>query len=187
MHKRAHWIVAAVIVASCGGKQPPVATPPNAEPPSTPIEPAPAAVAQPAPPKARAVVAPKLVAKPLPGDSMRTTIHRLSNGMTVYISPDKQVPSVTAFVAVHAGGSYDPKESTGLAHYLEHMLFKGTSRLGTQDFTQEKPHLDKIAALYDELRTPTADRARVLRDIDAETQAAAAFAIPSELDQLRRR
>jgi predicted Zn-dependent peptidase len=132
----------------------------------------------------KAVVAPRLLAKPLPGDTTKTTIHRLSNGMTVYIAPDNKEPTVTAYVAVHAGGSYDPRNSTGLAHYLEHMLFKGTSKLGTADFAKEKPHLDKIAALYDDLRKPGADRAKILKDIDTETQAAAAFAIPNEQDQL---
>ena len=68
--------------------------------------------------------------------------------MTVYISTDRRKPSVQTYIAVRAGSAEDPANSTGLAHYLEHMLFKGTSRLGTIDFAQEKPHLDNIAALY---------------------------------------
>ena len=133
---------------------------------------------------ARAVYAPALLATPLGNDPTRTTIHRLSNGMTVYISPDKQAPTIVAHIAVRAGGAQDPQLSTGLAHYLEHMLFKGTSKLGTLDYQQEKPHLDKIAALYADLRKPGADRARVLGEIDAETQKSAAYAVPNELDQL---
>jgi predicted Zn-dependent peptidase len=185
MHKHAYWmfLLALLVPASCGGKQSPPTTSTGPVPPPATIEPASAAVVQPSSAK-KAVVSPRLVDKPLPGDPTHTTIHRLSNGMTVYISPDKQEPSVVAYVAVHAGASYEPKSSTGLAHYLEHMLFKGTSQLGTQDYAKEKPHLDKIAALYDELRKPGSDRERVLKDIDAETQQAAAFAIPNELDQL---
>jgi predicted Zn-dependent peptidase len=132
----------------------------------------------------KAIETPALIATPLPGDPTRTTIHRLSNGMTVYLSPDAEEPSVVAHIAVRAGSRNDPEQSTGLAHYLEHMLFKGTNILGTLDYHKEKVHLDRIARLYDELRTPGADRARVLHDIDAETQQSAAYAVPNELDHL---
>jgi hypothetical protein len=73
---------------------------------------------------AKAVYAPQLLATPLPNDPAKVTIHRLSNGMTVYISPDSQEPTITAHIAVRAGGGQDPRLSTGLAHYLEHMLFR---------------------------------------------------------------
>lgn len=173
----------AALVASCGGKQQStVVTDPTPAP--TGLDPAQPAVTVPTAGGKTASVSPKLVPAPLPGDPTKTTIHRLSNGMTVYISPDQQKPSVLAWVAVHAGGSYESRTSTGLAHYLEHMLFKGTSQLGTMDYAKEKVHLDKIAALYDDLRKPGADRDRILKEIDAQTQAAAAFAIPNELDQL---
>jgi predicted Zn-dependent peptidase len=132
----------------------------------------------------KAIETPALVATPLPNDPTKTTIHRLSNGMTVYLSPDSETPSIVIHLAVRAGGRHDPKQSTGLAHYLEHMLFKGTSTLGTLDFAKEKPHLEKIAALYGELRKPGSERERVLADIDAETQNAAGYAVPNELDQL---
>ena len=135
-------------------------------------------------PPAKAIETPALLATPLPGDPTRTTIHRLSNGMTVYLSPDAEEPSIVAHIAVRAGSRNDPEQSTGLAHYLEHMLFKGTSVLGTLDYAREQPHLARIAALYDELRTPGSDRARVLHDIDAETQQSAVYAVPNELDQL---
>ena len=135
-------------------------------------------------PAAKAIYAPALLATPLANDPTKTTIHRLSNGMTVYISPDSQQPTIVAHIAVRAGGAQDPQISTGLAHYLEHMLFKGTSKLGTLDYAKEKPHLDKIASLYADLRKPGADRDRVLKEIDSETQASAAFAVPNELDQL---
>lgn len=183
--KRATWTVvfAAALAASCGGKTTP-ATDTTAKPIPTPVDSTAPVVTQPAPSGKKASVSPTLIGKPLAGDATKTTIHRLSNGMTVYISPDKQEPTVLAYVAVHAGGSYETRTSTGLAHYLEHMLFKGTSQLGTIDYAKEKPHLDKIAALYDDLRKPGADRDRILKDIDAQTQAAAAFAVPNELDQL---
>ncbi len=176
-------VTMATLVGSCGGSKPASPTPP---------------VATPAPPRrmpsdpsklpmveaAKAIEQPKLYAKPIASDPAKVTIHRLSNGMTVYLSPDKQTPSVTAHIAVRAGSRNDPQRSTGLAHYLEHMLFKGTTQLGTLDYAKEKPHLDKIASLYDDLRKPGASRDQILKQIDQETQATAELAIPNELDQM---
>ncbi len=128
---------------------------------------------------------PEPLAQPVPGDPLGVTIHRLSNGLTVYISTDRQQPRFSAWIAVRAGSRHDPPTSTGLAHYLEHMLFKGTRRLGTIDFAREKPHLDRIARLYADLRRAGAEqRAALFAEIDAETQKSAAYAIPNEMDQL---
>lgn len=123
---------------------------------------------------------------PLPDDPLGVTIHRLSNGLTVYISTDRAQPRIAAWIAFRAGSRHDPPHSTGLAHYLEHMMFKGSPRLGTVDAAGEGPHLDRIAALYDELAAATdaSARARVLAEIDRETQASAAVAVPNELDRL---
>ena len=55
-------------------------------------------------------------------------LYTLDNGLKVYLSQNKDAPKIQTFVAVKAGSSYDPKESTGLAHYLEHMLFKGNEK-----------------------------------------------------------
>ena len=172
----------AIATVACGPATPPPVQPaaPVAQAPRPAPPPSPVIVA----PVAKAIAQPALIAAPLAGDATRTTIHRLSNGMTVYLSPDPQEPSVVAHIAVHAGSSFDPEISTGLAHYLEHMLFKGTTQLGTLDYAQEKPHLEHIAGLYDELRRPGADRDKILHEIDRETQEAATFAVPNELDQL---
>lgn len=174
------------LLAACGGGGRPDVTHPAPPVTDTTPEatPAPAPTAPPAAPVAKAIEAPRLVATPLPNDLTKTTIHRLSNGMTVYISPDPQEPSFQAYVAVRAGSRHDPAMSTGLAHYLEHMLFKGTSQLGTLDYAKEKPHLDRIATLYADLRKPGADAAKILKQIDEETQKSSAYAIPNELDQL---
>ncbi|HEX4421724.1 MAG TPA: insulinase family protein [Kofleriaceae bacterium] len=180
-------LVATTTTCGPAAKPAPVTPPPTtADVAASATPPAPASTPPPAPPppRAKAIAAPALVPTPLADDATRTTIHRLSNGMTVYLSPDPQEPSVIAHVAVHAGSSFDPERSTGLAHYLEHMLFKGTTQLGTLDYAQEQPHLEHIARLYDELRKPAADRDQILRAIDRETQADAAFAVPNELDQL---
>ncbi|MEO8703168.1 MAG: insulinase family protein [Kofleriaceae bacterium] len=131
-----------------------------------------------------AIETPMLVPTPLANDPAKVTVHRLSNGMTVYISPDAEEPSIVAHVAVRAGSRHDPATSTGLAHYLEHMVFKGTTKLGTLDYAKEKPHLDRIATLYDDLRKPGADTAKIFKEIDSETQKSAAFEIPNELEAL---
>ena len=69
----------------------------------------------------------------VPGDSLHTRIYTLNNGLTVYMSPYKDKPRIYTSIAVRAGSKNDPAETTGLAHYLEHMLFKGTDALGSLD------------------------------------------------------
>ncbi len=121
----------------------------------------------------------------LPGDPMKATVHRLSNGLTVYISTDRQAPRFNAWITVRTGGRNDPADSTGLAHYLEHMLFKGSDELGTLDIKAEQVHVDNVAALYDQLRgADDAARAEILKQIDAETQAMSKASIPNEFDNL---
>tara|TARA_R110002096_G_scaffold416429_1_gene618886 strand:- start:38978 stop:42067 length:3090 start_codon:yes stop_codon:yes gene_type:complete len=129
---------------------------------------------------------PALLPTAVADDPMAVTIHRLSNGLTVYISTDRSAPSISSWIAVGSGSRHDPADSTGLAHYLEHMLFKGTSKMGTLDFAKEKPHLDRIAALYDKLRETddAALRKEILTSIDAETLASSEFSVPNEFDNL---
>ena len=81
--------------------------------------------------------------------SMQVIKHTLSNGLTVYLSPNHETPRFYAEIVTRAGSKHDPMTNTGLAHYLEHLLFKGTSSFGTIDYAQEKPLLDEIAELYE--------------------------------------
>jgi len=120
------------------------------------------------------------------GDPMGVTVHRLENGMTVYISTDRREPRFAGWVVVRSGGRNDPADSTGLAHYLEHMMFKGTDELGTLDYKAELPHLRRIEELYDALREAKdpAARAKLLADIDRETQATAQWVVPNELSRI---
>ncbi|MBI4376205.1 MAG: insulinase family protein [Elusimicrobia bacterium] len=129
---------------------------------------------------------PETLDSPLPGDLLKTTIHRLPNGLTLYLSPNDQEPRVTAWIAVRTGGKHDPADNTGMAHYLEHMLFKGSTRLGTLDYKKEKPHLDRIMSLYERHfhSQDAKERAEIYRLINAENQKAAAYAIPNEFDRL---
>ena len=80
-------------------------------------------------------------------------MYTLRNGMTVILNEDHNESSVFGAIAVKGGGKQDPKDATGIAHYLEHMLFKGTSELGTVDYEVEKVLLDSIEILYDQLGT----------------------------------
>ena len=72
-------------------------------------------------------------------------LYTLDNGLKVYLSQNSDEPKIQTYIAVRAGSNYDPKESTGLAHYLEHMVFKGTSKVGTLDWEKEKSYLDHVA------------------------------------------
>ena len=121
-----------------------------------------------------------------PDDPMHVAIYRLDNGLTVYLTENHEAPRFYAEIAVRAGSKQDPPESTGLAHYLEHLLFKGTTRLGTLDYAKEKPWLDYIESLYEILfQEPYPDkRAALYAQINMASQEAAAYAVPNELDRL---
>ncbi len=114
--------------------------------------------------------------------------YTLPNGFTVILNPDPNQKSVFGGVAVKAGSKNDPKESTGIAHYLEHMLFKGTDEIGTSDFISEKPLLDKISLLYEELsQTKDEEQRKVIRKkINETSQEAGKYEIPTEFDKLVR-
>ena len=110
----------------------------------------------------------------------------LKNGLTVYLIEDHNTPEVFGGLAVKAGGKYDPADATGMAHYLEHMLFKGTTTLGTMDYEKEKVYLDKIDALYDELgRTKDEEKRKQIQlQINENSVKATEYALPNEFPNL---
>ena len=120
------------------------------------------------------------------GDPMGVRMYTLNNGLKVYLSVNKEQPRVTAYIAVNTGSKNDPAEYTGLAHYLEHLMFKGSKQFGTTNYTQEKPYIDKITALYEEYRTLTDKEQRKAKyhEIDSVSQIAAQYNIPNEYDKL---
>lgn len=123
----------------------------------------------------------------VPGDPLQARIYHLDNGLTVYLSDYDDAPRIQTYVAVRAGSKNDPATATGLAHYLEHMVFKGTSKLGTQDWTKEKEQLDKIEALYETYRSQRNDpaaRKRTYHQIDSISGVAAKYAVPNEFDKI---
>ncbi len=183
-HRLLPLCLAVAVTAGCrlGATTPP----PDAAP--TPARPTTAHA--PAEPSREAVLAasdlPPTLETPLPDDPMAVTVHRLSNGTTVYISTDRQKPRFNAWIGVRAGSRMDPPDSTGLAHYLEHMLFKGTDDYGTLDAEREAPHVQRVRELYGELREAASAgaRAKVLHEIDLETQRMAKYAVPNELSRM---
>ena len=120
------------------------------------------------------------------GDPMQTKIYTLPNGLKVYLSVNKETPRVTAHIAVNTGSRNDPAETTGLAHYLEHLMFKGSKQFGTTDYAKEEPYLNKISDLYEEYRQLTDKDARKAKyhEIDSVSQIAAQFFIPNEYDKM---
>ena len=89
--------------------------------------------------------------------------YTLQNGTKVYLWVDKDIPDVYGQVSVRAGSIDEPSDFTGLAHYLEHMLFKGTQEIGALDWAKEKPMYEQIIKLYDEkakLKDPKKDKAK---------------------------
>ena len=122
----------------------------------------------------------------LPADPLGVQIHTLDNGLTVYLAENHEEPRIYARVIVRAGGAQDPRDSTGMAHYLEHLLAnKGTQRLGTTDWDAERAELDRVRALYDRLfeTEAPADRGALYQEIGEATRAANRFAIANELKQ----
>ena len=122
----------------------------------------------------------------VPGDAMKTRIYTLDNGLKVYMSVNKEKPRLQANIAVKTGSRNDPAETTGLAHYLEHLMFKGTQKFGTTDYAKEKPYLDEITKRYETYRklTDPAQRKQAYHEIDSISQLAAKYNIPNEYDKL---
>lgn len=119
-------------------------------------------------------------------DPLDAHIYELDNGLQVYLTENHEEPRFYAEIAVRAGSKHDPADGTGLAHYLEHLLFKGNQNLGTLNYEAEKPHLDRIVELYEEHHgeTDEARRAEIYAQINAEAQLAAEYSIPNEIDKL---
>ena len=130
--------------------------------------------------------APTVLRAPEPDDPLRAHAWRLDNGLEVWLTVNRESPRFYAEIAVRAGSKNDPADCTGLAHYLEHLLFKGSTRLGTLDAEKEKPLLDQIEALYEQhfAETNEAKRAEIYARINEVSTAAAAFAVPNEFDTL---
>jgi len=123
---------------------------------------------------------------PNPNDALNAHIYELDNGLRVYLTRNPEEPRFYAEISVRAGSKHDPADATGLAHYLEHLLFKGNQEMGTLDFESERPHLEQIEALYEQhfQETDPQRRAEIYSEINRVSQLAAMYAVPGELDKL---
>ncbi|MDB5282856.1 MAG: peptidase [Bacteroidota bacterium] len=121
-----------------------------------------------------------------PDDPFKARIYTLKNGLKVYISVNKDAPRIQTYVAVKAGSKFDPAQTTGLAHYLEHMMFKGSHDFGTKDWSKEKVLLDSVSA-YFEMHKNEKDEAKkklLYAKIDSFSYEASKLAIPNEFDKM---
>ena len=119
-------------------------------------------------------------------DPTKSRFYTLKNGLTVILSQNTKEPTIEFRMAVRAGSNTDPRTATGLAHYLEHLLFKGTDKFGTLDFAKEKPLLDKIDSLYEVYNKTTdpAKRKEIYAEIDRTSGEASNFSIANEYDKM---
>ncbi len=113
-------------------------------------------------------------------------LYTLENGLQVYLSKNTEEPKIQTYIAVRAGSNYDPKKSTGLAHYLEHMLFKGTEKIGTLDWEKEKVLLDKISDLYEKHRQENDPdkKKEIYKEIDKVSLEASGYSVANEYDKM---
>ncbi|WP_056928734.1 M16 family metallopeptidase [Candidatus Symbiothrix dinenymphae] len=119
-------------------------------------------------------------------DPYKARVYTLKNGLKVYLSKNTDEPRIQTVIAVRAGSKDEPRDNTGLAHYLEHMMFKGTDSFGTSDWTKEKLLLDSIFNLFEAHKKAGNPQARkaIYKQIDAASYEASKYAISNEYDKL---
>ena len=117
---------------------------------------------------------------------MGVRLYTLGNGLKVYFSVIKDAPRIQTLISVKAGSLIDPEQTTGLAHYFEHMMFKGTNKFGTINWEKENALLSQISDLF-EKRRATSDsigKTKIFAKIDSLSILAASFSIPNEYNKL---
>ncbi|MBV8325820.1 M16 family metallopeptidase [Chryseobacterium sp.] len=119
-------------------------------------------------------------------DQAGVRVYTLKNGLKVYLAKNEDAPRIQTYIPVRTGSNNDPSDNTGLAHYLEHMIFKGTSHLGTQDWVKEKALLQQISDLYEQHKAEKdpAKKKDLYKKIDEVSQEASKYAIANEYDKV---
>ena len=122
----------------------------------------------------------------VPGDPIQVQMHTLANGLKLFLSVNKYEPRVYTEIAVRAGSKHDPADTTGLAHYFEHMMFKGTDKMGSLDWPKEKVLLDQIEEKFEEHRREQdpLKKKELYAEIDLLSFEAAKLAAANEYDKL---
>ncbi|MEI6456852.1 MAG: insulinase family protein, partial [bacterium] len=120
------------------------------------------------------------------GDPLKVRIYTLANGLKVYLTVYKDAPRIQTAIAVRTGSKNDPSDNTGMSHYLEHIMFKGSDEFGTKDFVKEKSLLDQIEYKFEVYKktTDTIQRKKIYHEIDSLSGIAATYAIANEYDKL---
>lgn len=119
-------------------------------------------------------------------DPSKARIYTLNNGLKVYLAQNKDEPRIQTYIPVRTGSNNDPEDNTGLAHYLEHMLFKGTSKIGAHDWEKEKVYIKQISDLYEmhKAENDPNKKAKIYRQIDSISNIAAQYAVANEYDKM---
>ncbi|MCZ8089576.1 insulinase family protein [Flavobacterium sp.] len=119
-------------------------------------------------------------------DKTGTRIYTLKNGLKVYLAQNTDEPRIQTYIPVRTGSNNDPADNTGLAHYLEHMVFKGTSKIGTQNWEVEKKLIAQISDLYEQHKAETnpEKKAAIYKQIDEVSQEASKYSVANEYDKL---
>jgi zinc protease len=128
----------------------------------------------------------KYKAESVKGDPYETKVYTLENGLKIYVSPNPKEPRISAQIAVRTGSKNDPSDCTGLAHYLEHMLFKGNSHFGSANWEKEKVYLKEISDLF-ELHKKTENQQKkdsIYHVIDSISYIASTYTIANEYDKM---
>lgn len=119
-------------------------------------------------------------------DKTGTRIYTLKNGLKVYLAQNTDEPRIQTYIPVRTGSNNDPSDNTGLAHYLEHMVFKGTSKIGTQNWDAEKKLIAQISDLYEKHKAESdpEKKAAIYKQIDEVSQEASKYSVANEYDKL---
>jgi predicted Zn-dependent peptidase len=122
----------------------------------------------------------------VPKDPLNVRIYTLDNGLKVYMSVYKDAPRIQTAIAVKTGSKNDPADNTGLSHYLEHLMFKGSTNFSTMDYEQESVYLAQIEQLFEKYRQliEPEERKEAYKIIDSISGIAATFAIANEYDKM---
>ncbi|NDW18882.1 insulinase family protein [Dysgonomonas sp. 216] len=111
---------------------------------------------------------------------------KLPNGLSVFVYEDETATEVFGQVVFNVGAKDEPSNYTGLAHYLEHVLFKGTEKIGALNWEKEKPVYEQIIQKYDERASETdpVKREEIDKEINKLTVEAAKYGLTNEFAAL---
>lgn len=119
------------------------------------------------------------------GDPLKARIYTLKNGLKVYLAQNTDAPRILTLIAVRAGAKNDPRETTGLAHYFEHIMFKGTNEIGTLNWEEEQKYIAQLSDLFEQHKATNdaKEKKRIYQKIDSVSQIASKLAVASEYDK----